>query len=145
MIVMTTSHTQLPPLHTHHFITATRYSTGSQLGPVLASDRYTLCPQHKYQNSTIGSTELINSGIPLFQTRIISLPHPHSRVPITVAQPNTTESGAGNDIVGQPLCTPLGGGLGILSALLAILLVGVVLGWVWSCRRRRVKSGILER
>ena len=36
-------------------------------------------------------------------------------------------------------------GLGILSAVLAILLEGVVLGWVWSCYRRRKKSGIHER
>ena len=36
-------------------------------------------------------------------------------------------------------------GLGILSAVLAILLVGVVLGWVWSCLMRRGKSNIHER
>ena len=51
--------------------------------------------------------------------------------------------GGGSDGVGgvaggsTDLCTALGGGLGILSAVLAVLLVGVVLGWVWSCRRRR--------
>ena len=56
--------------------------------------------------------------------------------------------GGGSDDVGgvaegsTDLSTALGGGLGVLSAVLAILLVGVVLGWVWSCHRKR---GINER
>ena len=50
-----------------------------------------------------------------------------------------------NPMAVEDHCTALGGGLGLLSAVLAILLVGVVLGWVWSCQRMRGKSGILER
>ena len=34
-----------------------------------------------------------------------------------------------------PSLVALGGGLGGLCAILAILLVGVVMGWVWSCHR----------
>ena len=57
----------------------------------------------------------------------------------------TTPTQCANDPMAvEDNCTALGGGLGILSAVLAILLVGVVLGWVWSYHRRR-KSGILER
>ena len=33
----------------------------------------------------------------------------------------------------------LGGGLGGLCAILAILLVGVVIGWVWTCHKQREK------
>ena len=60
--------------------------------------------------------------------------------PITVSDGVGGVAGTSTD-----LCTALGGGLGILSAVLTILLVGVVLGWVWSCHRRRGKSGIHER
>ncbi len=44
-----------------------------------------------------------------------------------------------------PPCTALGGGLGIVTGTLAILLVGVVLGWVWSCHRKRGKPHLEER
>ena len=70
----------------------------------------------------------------------------------TVGGEDNAGSTAGGNSVGStdPMvvedhCTALGGGLGILSAVLAILLVGVVLGWVWSCHRRKGKSGIHER
>ena len=43
------------------------------------------------------------------------------------------------------ICTPLTGGLGALVVVMAIGLVGVVLGWVWSCHRKRGKSPIKER
>ena len=33
-------------------------------------------------------------------------------------------------------CTALGGGLGTLAAIQMVILVGVVLGWVWSCHRK---------
>ena len=57
----------------------------------------------------------------------------------------TAGGNSGDSTDPMDYCTALGGGLGILSAVLAILLVGMVLGWVWSCRRRRGKSGIHER
>jgi hypothetical protein len=44
-----------------------------------------------------------------------------------------------------PSLAALGGGLGGLSAILTIFLVGVVIGWVWSCHRRREKQGLQER
>ena len=53
--------------------------------------------------------------------------------------------GGRGDLGHQHLCTALGGGLGTLSAALTILLVGVVLGWVWSCRKRKRISCIHER
>ena len=34
-------------------------------------------------------------------------------------------------------CIALGGGLGTLATVLIFILVGVVLGWVWSCHRNR--------
>ena len=34
-------------------------------------------------------------------------------------------------------CTAIGGGLGALAAVLALTLVGVVLGWVWHCHRNK--------
>ena len=34
-------------------------------------------------------------------------------------------------------CTAIGGGLGALAVVLALTLVGVVLGWVWQCRRNK--------
>ena len=37
-------------------------------------------------------------------------------------------------------CTAIGGGLGALAAVLALTLVGVILGWVWHCRRNNRKS-----
>lgn len=39
----------------------------------------------------------------------------------------------------------LGGGLGALAAILILLLVGVVLGWVWYCYKKRGKSNSQER
>ena len=36
-------------------------------------------------------------------------------------------------------CTALGGGLGTLAAVLILILVGMVLGWVWSCHRNKSK------
>ena len=50
--------------------------------------------------------------------------------------------------LGQPhvhICTALGGGLGILSAVLTILLIGAVFGWVWSCQKTRGISDIHEK
>ena len=42
-------------------------------------------------------------------------------------------------------CAALGGGLGALAGVMFLGLVGVVLGWVWSCHRSREKSTITER
>ena len=39
-----------------------------------------------------------------------------------------------------PSLAALGGGLGGLCAILAILLVGVVMGWVWSSHRRSLQE-----
>ena len=58
---------------------------------------------------------------------------------------SSDEVGGRGDLRHQHLCTALGGGLGTLSAVLIILLVGVVLGWVWSCRKRKRISCIHER
>ena len=59
---------------------------------------------------------------------------------------STTVGSLGGDMVGGaqsaescdscPSLAALGGGLGVLCAILALLLVGVVVGWVWSCHRR---------
>ena len=42
-------------------------------------------------------------------------------------------------------CAALNGGLGALAALMAIGMVGVALGWAWSCHRRKGKSTTRER
>ena len=42
-------------------------------------------------------------------------------------------------------CASLSGGLGALAALMAIGMVGVALGWAWSCHRRKGKSTTQER
>ena len=47
------------------------------------------------------------------------------------------EGEGGTNASGSGGVASLAVGLGILSAVLAILLVGVVLEWVWSCFRRR--------
>ena len=39
----------------------------------------------------------------------------------------------------------LGGGLGGLCAILAILLVGVAMGWVWTCHKKTRKFELQER
>ena len=36
-------------------------------------------------------------------------------------------------------CLGVGGGLGALAAVQMVILVGVVLGWVWSCHRNKIK------
>ena len=43
-----------------------------------------------------------------------------------------------------PSLAALGGGLGGLCAILAILLVGVVMGWVWSSHRRSLQKKYAE-
>ena len=45
----------------------------------------------------------------------------------------------------SPSLTALGGGLGGLCAILVILLVGVAMGWVWTCHRLTIKPGMQER
>ena len=55
------------------------------------------------------------------------------------------EVGGRGDLGHQHLCTALGGGLGTLSAALAILIMGMVLGWVWSCWKKRGISVIHEK
>ena len=79
------------------------------------------------------------------------LPSPSSKA---CRCPNTTSSVAmttGADTGGQEATSAageegyrpysaLGGGLGGLSAILAILLVGVIMGWMWSCCRRHEES-----
>ena len=37
-------------------------------------------------------------------------------------------------------CAALSGGLGALTVLMALGMVGVALGWVWSCSKGRRKS-----
>ena len=39
----------------------------------------------------------------------------------------------------------VGAGLGILSIVLALGVVGVVIGWVWSCHKRRELTTLHER
>ena len=63
----------------------------------------------------------------------------------TIFTETSDEVGGRGDLGYQHLCTILGGGLGTLSAVLTILLVGVVLGWVWSCHKRKRISCIHER
>ena len=67
-------------------------------------------------------------------------------------EPSTTVAGATNTVEGGapqsdscPSPVAMGGGLGGLCAILAILLVGVVIGWVWTCHRKTSKSELQER
>ena len=65
--------------------------------------------------------------------------------PITTMGPGEGEGGTNASGSARGSMASLAVGLGILSAILAILLVGVVLGWVWSCYTRRGKSGTHKR
>ena len=42
-------------------------------------------------------------------------------------------------------CAKLAGGLGVLTAVMTLLLVGVVLGWVWSCHKRTRSFSIKKK
>ena len=57
--------------------------------------------------------------------------------------PPSVQVAAGN--IKECNCAALSGGLGALAALMALGMVGVVLGWVWSCQRRKGKSTTQER
>ena len=62
--------------------------------------------------------------------------------------PPSMQAAAGNMTgTGHPQanCAALSGGLGVLAALMALGMVGVVLGWVWSCQKRKGKATIQER
>ena len=52
------------------------------------------------------------------------------------ATPTNTTAGEGQQSKIDS-CTAIGGGLGALAVVLALTLVGVVLGWVWHCRNKR--------
>ena len=54
-------------------------------------------------------------------------------------------SGTGHCQTKEYNCTALSGGLGALAALMALGVVGVALGWVWSCQKGRRKYGDKER
>ena len=58
---------------------------------------------------------------------------------------NTTDKEGAQQSESCPAHAALGGGLGGLCVILAILLVGVVMGWVWSCHSRSRKPKTQER
>ena len=69
------------------------------------------------------------------------VPNRTQQPPCTAANGNVQRRG--QDQVNN--CPALAGGLGALTAVMALGLVGMVLGWVWSCYKRRGKSTIQER
>ena len=63
---------------------------------------------------------------------------------VSTDPPGTHSKGTMEDIEGrrdeqQKADVALGGGLGTLAAVLILILLGVVLGWVWSSHRNRNK------
>ena len=60
--------------------------------------------------------------------------------PSTVAGATNTVEGGVQQLESCPSLAALGGGLGGLCAILAILLVGVVMVWAWSSHRRTGKQ-----
>ena len=65
----------------------------------------------------------------------------------TVTLPSMqTAGGKGHTQAMEYNCAALSGGLGALASLMALGMVGAVLGWVWSCQRqRRRRYGDKER
>ena len=59
-------------------------------------------------------------------------------------QPGVRASGEGQQSRTDS-CTAIGGGLGALAVVQALTLVGVVLGWVWHCRRNTRKFSLQEK
>ena len=60
-------------------------------------------------------------------------PADHACAPTsTVTTGNMTRTEGGRT---EENCVAVGAGLGTLAAVLILVLVGVVLGWVWSCHR----------
>ena len=63
----------------------------------------------------------------------------------TVTPPSMQAAGGkGHPQAMEYNCASLSGGLGALAALMAIGMMGVALGWAWSCHRRKGKSTIQE-
>ena len=57
---------------------------------------------------------------------------------ISTACPVVTTGSAGAGAVGES-STAIGSALGGVAAILLLILMGVVLGWVWTCHRTAMK------
>ena len=67
---------------------------------------------------------------------------PPSNVTVPLPIGNTSGGGGVNQTAKEVNnCAALSGGLGALAALMTLGVVGVVLGWAWSCQRRRKYYG----
>ena len=99
--------------------------------PPTCADCNHICPV-----SSSPSTDLPNST----STTLVS---PGSTVPNTTMEASASADGSMMETC--PSLAALGGGLGGLCAILAILLVGVVMGWVWTSHSKTRKSELQER
>ena len=68
---------------------------------------------------------------------IMVLPSSITTAPTLEARGNTSGRGLSNTAKEVNNCAALSGGLGALAILMGLGLVGVIIGWVWSCHRRR--------
>ena len=100
---------------------------------------YTECPEAEYTEcpETTDCPEAEPCAPTDSTTNTTSAEHAHSEA--TPLSPGASGEGQQSR---TDSCTAIGGGLGALAVVLALTLVGVVLGWVWHCRRNKGKANI---
>ena len=69
-------------------------------------------------------------------TENTTLPSTSQEKPLSSSEPRQEQTDS---------CTSLGAALGGVAAVLAVILVGVVLGWVWHCQRNKGRAKFRER
>ena len=102
-----------------------------------ASGEYTDYPELNLQ-SVLADTEPCECTAPTHSTTnttaAVTTEHAHSEdTPLSPGVSGEGQQGRTDS------CTAIRGGLGALAVVLTLTLVGVVLGWVWHCRRNSNK------
>ena len=104
---------------------------------------YTECPETEYTECPEAEcTECPETEPCASATNTTAVEQAH--IENTIPTPGVCASGEGQQSRTDN-CTAIGGGLGALAVVLALTLVGVVLGWVWHCRRNKKKIRFNER
>ena len=117
----------------------------------------TTCPTCPTTTSTCQTTTCQTTTCPTTTCPTTTCPtcptHATSEATTAVDMTDSTANTSTDNLVGEknqpaescPSLAAVGGGLGGLCVILAILLVGVVMGWVWSCHRKTRKFELQER